>query len=297
MAAYQRSARSGQSTSSPWGACESLDQAACDALLETKRICLASTLKTENLVAASIADTADVFGAQAAGHRHRAQFARSGDELPVRLCQFDAKLREQVAVEGSLPVLSRPIAAALRVIERLSAEATPLWQRLGGVEAHSTSRGGICVTLAYRPETDRQANKALPPPPDPDGWMAAARELRAALLDDADVQHEAIVVGRWRGHRLVCGEAPAIRERWVLSDGRTLLWTARGPVLQPMLKPRGTQSTAVRDGADVLARRAVADVDLPELHSGFGASTVALASCFGECCRWVSREPRRRRTI
>ena len=106
MAAYQRSARSGQSTSSPWGACASLDQAACDALLETKRMRLASTLKAENLVAASIADAADVFGAQAAGHRHRAQFARSGDELPVRLCQFDAKLREQVAVDASLPVLS-----------------------------------------------------------------------------------------------------------------------------------------------------------------------------------------------
>ena len=83
---------------------------------------LASTLKAENLVAASTADAADVFGAQAAGHRHRAQFARSGDELPVRLCQFDAKLREQV--DASLPVLSRPIAAAAG-IERMSAEATP----------------------------------------------------------------------------------------------------------------------------------------------------------------------------
>ena len=69
MAAYQRSARSGQSTSSPWGAVASLDQAACDALLETKRTRLASTLKAENLVAVSIADAADVFGAQAAGHR------------------------------------------------------------------------------------------------------------------------------------------------------------------------------------------------------------------------------------
>jgi len=106
---------------------------------------LASTLKAENLVAASIADAADVFGAQAAGHRHRAQFARSGDELPVRLCQFDAKLREQVAVDASLPVLSRPIAAALRCVERLSAEP-PL--ALSGI-APRLLFGSILVSIQF----------------------------------------------------------------------------------------------------------------------------------------------------
>ena len=110
--------------------------------------------------------------------------------------------------------------------------------------------------------------------------MAAARELRAALLDDADVQHEAIVVGRWRGNRLVCGEAPAIRERFVLSDGRTLLWDQpEGQFSNPCAEAaRHTIDWLSAAARDVLARRA--DIDLLELHSGFGASTVALASFF-----------------
>ena len=217
--------------------------------------------------------------AEAAGHRHRAQFARSGDELPVRLCQFDAKLREQVAVDASLPVLGLPIAASLRCIERLSAEATPLWQRLGGVEAHSTSCGGICVTLAYRPETDRQANTALPPPPDPDGWMAAdASCARAAgraptcckRLSSGDGAATGSCAARRRRSRTICA----------LRRSHAAVGSARGPVLESVRqKQRVTQSTGcARRRGYVLARRA--DVDLLELHSGFGASTVALASCF-----------------
>ena len=65
----------------------------------------------------------------------------------------------------------------------------------------------------------------------------------------------------------------------MLSDGRTLLWDQpEGQFSTRAPKQRGTQSTGCAAARDVLARGA--DVDLLELHSGFGASTVALASCF-----------------
>ena len=110
--------------------------------------------------------------------------------------------------------------------------------------------------------------------------MAAARELRAALLDDADVQQALS-----SGDGAATGSCAARRRRsssFVLSDGRTLLWDQpEGQFSNPCAEAaRHTIDWLSAAARDVLARRAVADVDLLELHSGFGASTVALASCF-----------------
>ncbi|KAL1524718.1 hypothetical protein AB1Y20_019602 [Prymnesium parvum] len=263
---YQRSARSGTSTSLPWAAHASLDQPECDLLLLRKSSALLAALSSGQLADPAVLLAAPLHPTAAAAHRHRAQFAAQPGP-PVRLCQFDATRRASLpATRESLPVLSAPIGAALACVAALSArgEAAAAWRRLAAVDAHSTAWGELCLTLVY----------AAPPPP-ADEWHAAADALRAALLGSGAVRR-AVVVCRSRRVRRVCGGAPRLREELVLRDGLALRYEQpEGHFSNPCASAAARVLEWLR-GAAAAARAP----DLLELHSGFGASTVALAPLF-----------------
>lgn len=301
--AYARSARSGYSTSSPWGVLDAkeFNQPACDAQLQQKTAALIDKLPAGTSV--------DVRASPAWHHRHRAQFAvRRVEAGWLELCQFDSSARAHIVAEPArLPILSRPILFALAVIvnhcKGISEEGgggdsvSPLWSRLSAVHFHSSnSPGDLCVTLVYERSWDKHCKlqqkgggkTVAPPPPDAPGWLAEAGALQEELAGSAqeDEEGRVSIVGRWRGHRLVVGQ-PLVREWFSLafqcgSKTRILRYQQpEGQFSNPNALVAGATLQWLADTVSAPeSGMGGAASDLLELHSGFGANTLAVSECF-----------------
>ena len=109
-------------------------------------------------------------------------------------------------------------------------EDAVLWQRLQGINFHSTTRGDLIVSLIYArpPNTENRGaqgtrgGKAPPQAPPKEDWLQGATVLRQRLAMPSK-EGQMHLVGRWR-KAMLCSERSWLLEEFQMADGRRLAY-------------------------------------------------------------------------